>query len=167
MNRRHHPLEIVDRGFFLLACLMAFAILIMQLGEIATRMFGGSIIIVSDMTGMLMAAMVFFALPEVTRRNEHIVADFLIDLMGERVRYLIQRFVSPMASFLYVAALVWLCYQLASSSYFDGVRSSGATRMPLAIPQAALVIGLFAMLVRLAVGLWYGNLHQAEQDEQC
>jgi TRAP-type C4-dicarboxylate transport system permease small subunit len=167
MNSRRHPLEIVDRGFFLLACLMAFAILVMQLGEIAARMFGGSIIVVSDMTGMLMAAMVFFALPEVTRRNEHIVADFLVDLMGERVRYLIQRFISPIASLLYVAALAWLCYQLASSSYFGGVRSPGATRMPLVIPQAALVIGLLAMLVRLAVGLWCGNLHQAEQDEPC
>lgn len=150
MPTSHPPLLVwLDKTLFALACAATVLILLLQLGEITARAFGGSIVFASDATGFLMMAAVFLALPEVTRRNEHITADFVVLLMGPKARHVIGRFIAPAFGALYVLVLIYMLWALAADSYLDGVRSEGVTRLPLAIPQGLMVAALAVMLVRL------------------
>nr|WP_269751239.1 TRAP transporter small permease [Acuticoccus mangrovi] len=129
------------------------AILVLQLAEIILRLAGGSLPFVSETTGFLMAALTFLALPEVTRRREHLTADFVVLMMSESLRRKIELLISPAVSAVYVAALIYTLWGLAYTSWLDGVRSEGITRTPLWIPQAVLLFGLAMMLLRLLVAL--------------
>ena len=144
---------IVDRALFGLACLAGFAILVLQLAEIVMRLGGGSLPFVSETTGFLMAALTFLALPEVTRQRTHLTADFVVLMMSEAMRRRVELVVAPALSAVYVAALIYTLWGLASDSWLDGVRSEGITRTPLWIPQGILLFGLAMMLVRLLVSL--------------
>lgn len=155
MERKRDPLSAIDRALFWLACLCGLAILVLQLAEIAARLFGGSVVFSSEATGFLMAVMVGLALPEVTRANQHITADFVVLMMGPKMRRAIEHFIAPLFSAIYAAILVYLLYALTVSSYVDGVRSEGVTRMPVVIPQAVLLVGVAMMLVRLVIMLFF------------
>lgn len=152
-DSRPEPLRQIDRALFFLACLCGLAILVLQLAEIAARLFGGSVVFSSEVTGFLMAVMVFLALPEVTRLNEHITADFVVLMMGPKLRRAIERYVAPLFSAIYAAMLAYLLFSLGRDSYFDGVRSEGVTRLPIFIPHAVLLLGTIMMLVRLLIQL--------------
>lgn len=147
------PLQWLDFILFSLACLAGLLILVLQLAEIGARMLGSSIVFASESTAFLMAVMVFLALPEVTRRSEHITADFLVIIMGPRLRRLVEAFVAPLAMLIYCVLLVWLLYGLASSSLTDSVRSGGSLRLLLFIPQSILLIGAIVTVVRLTLML--------------
>lgn len=143
----------LDTALFALACLAAVLILVLQLAEIGARMLGSSVVFASESTAFLMAVMVFLALPEVTRRSEHITADFVVLLMGPRLRRLIEAYVAPLSMLVYAAMLAWLLYGLAMSSWADTVRSDGILRLPLYIPQAILFLGIVLTLLRLVLML--------------
>jgi len=153
MDRKPEALRSVDRALFFLACLCGVAILVLQLAEIGARVLGGSVVFSSEATGFLMAIMVFLALPEVTRLNEHITADFVVLMMGPKLRGVIEQIVAPLFSAIYVAILIYLLYALTRDSYLDGVRSEGVTRLPVFIPQAIMLLGIVMMLVRLIIML--------------
>lgn len=144
----------LDQVLFALACLAAAAILVLQLGEIIARLLGSSLPFVSETTGFLMAALTFLALPVVTRRNEHLTADFVLLMMPDRMRRGVEGLLSPLAFVVYAGALIVLLYGLAAASFLDEVRSEGITRTPLWIPQALLILGLLATFVRLSAMLW-------------
>jgi TRAP-type C4-dicarboxylate transport system permease small subunit len=141
----------IDRSLFALACLAGLGILVLQLSEIAARLLGSSITFVAEASGFLMAALTFLALPEVTRRREHLVADFFVARMGRRSRHLVEAVLAPLATALCVAGMTFLMWGLARVSWLDGVRSEGPSRLPLVIPQAVVLVGLAAMLLRLVV----------------
>lgn len=153
MERKPDALRAIDRSLFFLACLCGLTILVLQLAEITARLLGGSVVFSSEVTGFLMAIMVFLALPEVTRLNEHITADFVVLMMGPKLRRFIEHFIAPLFSAIYAAILIYLLYTLSRDSYVDGVRSEGVTRMPVFIPQAILVLGSAMMLLRLVIML--------------
>lgn len=146
----------IDRGLFALACLAGFGILVLQLSEITARLLGSSVTFVAEASGFLMAALTFLALPEVTRRREHLVADFFVARMGPRARHLVEAVLAPLATALCVAGMTFLMWGLARDSWLDGVRSEGPSRLPLILPQAVVLVGLVAMLLRLVAQIVHG-----------
>lgn len=155
MIARSAPLQLIDRALFFLACLCCIAILILQLAEIFARLLGGSVVFSSEATGFLMGIMVFLALPEVTRRSEHITADFVVLMMGPRLRYAIEHYVAPIFSAIYATILIYLLYALTRDSYLDAVRSEGSMRLLVYIPQTIILVGIVMMLVRLVVQIMF------------
>jgi TRAP-type C4-dicarboxylate transport system permease small subunit len=143
----------LDRAGLLLAAISLVSIFMLTMGEIVLRPLGLSIIFATDLYGFLMVAAIFLALGEVTRRREHISADFFVGLLRKRIQHLVEHVISPIATALYVTGLLWVMWGLALDSYIDGVRSEGILRLPLAIPQSVLLFGLLLMLLRLAVML--------------
>jgi TRAP-type C4-dicarboxylate transport system permease small subunit len=154
MATKPDALRLIDRTLFFLACLSGVAILVLQLAEIGARLLGGSVVFSSDATGFLMAVMMFLALPEVTRLKEHITADFVVLMMGPKMRRIIEHLIAPLFSALYVAIITYLLYALMRDSFVDGVRSEGVTRLPIFIPQAIMLVGAIMMLVRLVIMLF-------------
>lgn len=147
-------LALFDRALFYLACVAGALILVLQLAEILLRLLGSSLPFVSETTGFLMAAVTFLALPEVTRRHEHLTADFFLALMPPRLRALVDGVLSPLAFAVYAVLLIWLMWMLAEGSWTDGVRSEGITRTPLWIPQGLILVGLAITLLRLVIQLF-------------
>lgn len=160
-------LALLDRALFYLACVAGALILVLQLAEIVLRLIGSSLPFVSETTGFLMAAVTFLALPEVTRRHEHLTADFFLALMSPRLRALIDGVLSPLAFAIYAVMLIWLMWMLAEGSWTDGVRSEGITRTPLWIPQGLILIGLVITLLRLVLQIFGGRTDRFATQEEA
>ncbi len=158
-------LALFDRALYSLACVAGGLILVLQLAEILLRALGSSLPFVSETTGFLMAAVTFLALPEVTRRHEHLTADFFLALMPPRLRTFIEGVLSPLAFALYACGLIWLMWMLAEGSWTDGVRSEGITRTPLWIPQGLILLGLATVLMRLVIQLLAALSGRTREDD--
>lgn len=143
----------LDRACFSLGCLSVSLIFFFTIAEVILRLFGVSLVWVNDLQGFLMVAAVFLALGDVTRRREHLVADFFTALMPVRVRNVLDMVCYLGFSVVYVLLLMWIVGALAFDSYADGVRSEGILRVPLVLPQALIVAGLAVMLLALLVRL--------------
>jgi TRAP-type C4-dicarboxylate transport system permease small subunit len=129
----------LDRAGLWLACLSVYAIFFLTIAEIALRPFGISIVFANDLQGFLMVTAVFFALGDITRRREHIIADFFIAMMPERVRSALDLVCHLLIGIAYVLLLMWMIGSLAYGSYVDAVRSEGVLRVPLVFPQSLIV----------------------------
>lgn len=158
-------LAVFDRALFSLACVAGALILVLQLAEIGLRLLGSSLPFVSETVGFLMAALTFLGLPEVTRRHEHLTADFVLALMPPRLRRLIEGVLSPFAFAIYAVLLIWLMSALAEGSWTDDVRSEGITRTPLWIPQGIILLGLLTTLLRLSVQILAGLRGHVPMDD--
>jgi TRAP-type C4-dicarboxylate transport system permease small subunit len=104
-----------------------------------------------ELTEVLMAAVIFAALPSLTLRREHIAIDLLDRYYPPRLARLRDR-VIELASALIVAALAWEFFQQAQRMHADGLYTQ-ALQMPLApvvfFACGALAVGAAMHLVTL------------------
>ena len=147
---------LLDRAGFALACLCTFVILLLQAADILLRPFGYTNVYSTEMSGFLIAVAVFMALGDVTRKREHICADFFVAMLPARARILLDYALSLVLTLGYIAALVYILGDLAWNSHLDEVRSEGPLRLLLAIPQGIAVLGLAVMGIRLIADLLAG-----------
>ena len=102
----------------------------------------------------LMAAIVFFALPLVTRTGQHIRADFLEKPLGARTWAILNVFASGVLFVLYAAVLLGVAAHLTYGSFMAGERTQGVLRTPLWIPQLGMTFGLLLTFLRTLLLLW-------------
>jgi TRAP-type C4-dicarboxylate transport system permease small subunit len=105
----------------------------------------------SELSPFLMAMIVFFSIPTVTREEGHIRADFCDTFLSPRARTAIDLFLSGTLFLVYAAVLFWISADLALTSFLGGERSQGLLRTPVWIPQTAMALGLLALLLRTAI----------------
>lgn len=101
-----------------------------------------------ELTEVLMAALIFAALPLVTLRSEHIAVDLLDLWIPARVRKL-QRTLIQLGCAAVVAVLAWVMFGQARQSALDGLQTD-ALRLPLA---PILYFGASAILVSALIHL--------------
>jgi TRAP-type C4-dicarboxylate transport system permease small subunit len=139
-------------------CLIAVAVLIavQLIGRIFDLMlklagrpaYGFMVASLAEMAGYLLAAATFLALASTLKRGAHIRVTMLLSALGPRGRRLLELWAFA-ASAAFVAFATWSVVRLAFDSLrFDEI-SYGLVAIPLAIPQIAMAIGLFALLVAL------------------
>jgi TRAP-type C4-dicarboxylate transport system permease small subunit len=107
-----------------------------------------------EYSSFLMAFIVFFPLAGVTRRREHLAADFFIMAVGGRTEAAIRRWVIPMATLLFAAVILALAAEQTWSSWLDEERSTGPLRTPMWLPQIGMVAALAAMLACAVIELF-------------
>lgn len=130
--------------------------------DIGLRPFNIRFYLAGEMSGFLMAWLIFLTLPTVSRKREHIAADFLVSRFSPRARVAVDRFADILA-LVYVSALVLICGELTATSLADNLRSQGILRTPIAIPQIGMMVGLALLWLRHALFL-VTRLHRGAED---
>lgn len=157
-------LDRIGRGLAAICCAMMFVFLI---ADIVLRNFGIAFLWPIEYSGFLMAFMVFLPLAGVTRRREHMAADFFLNAIGGPVESSFRRALIPLANFLFAAALLYLAYETTAGNLRDGTNSMGPLRTPMWIPQTVMVVALAAMLVTSLIDLlrWSDARPPSELDQ--
>lgn len=151
LSRAIAALDLFGRVVGGLSCAALFLLLI---AEITLRKAGVAFLWSAEYSTFLMAFIVFFPLAGVTRRREHLAADFFIAAMGGRVEAALRRWVIPVATLLFCAAIFALAAEQTWMSWRDDMRSTGPLRTPIWLPQLGMVAALAATLVSAAADLF-------------
>lgn len=142
----------MERAAFWVAMASCILLTGFTLAEIAARVVGVQFYIAGEFNGMLMAWLIFFALPVVTKARQHLVVDFFLGMMSPRVRQVIG-WIGALLMVIYVAALLYFCTKLALASWKNNVRSIGMLRTLVVYPQAGMVLGLTLMWISSVIVL--------------
>ena len=155
--------SILDRFYALTlwlaaACLIAIAGLVgaQVVGRVADLLlklsgqppYGFMIASLAEMAGYLLAATSFLALAGTLKRGAHIRVTMLLGALSERVRFLLELWALAASSGFVLFATTSVARLAYDSIRFKEV-SYGLIPIPLAIPQAAMAIGLLALLIAL------------------
>jgi TRAP-type C4-dicarboxylate transport system permease small subunit len=128
----------------LLACIT----LLITLDVVGRYLFNRPLRGAFELTEVLMAALIFAALPLVTLRSEHIAVDLLDIWIPARARRL-QRTLIQLACAAVVAVLGWVMFSQARQMALDGLHTD-----TLRVPLAPIVyFGAAAILVSALVHL--------------
>lgn len=140
------------------ACLVAIGVLVgvQVIGRIADLLlklsgrppYGFMIASLAEMAGYLLAATSFLALAATLKRGAHIRVTMLLGALPPRARFLFELWALVTGS-AFVAFMTWSVARLVWDSIRFNEVSYGLLPIPLAIPQAAMAIGLLALLVAL------------------
>lgn len=146
MERALHRLETAALAIGALSCGLLTILTILDIG---LRPLNITFHVAGEMSGFLMAWLIFLTLPTVSRSRQHITADVFLSRFPPAVRRGFGR-ISDVTALLYVSALVWICGELTLSSLADNLRSQGILRTPIAIPQIGMMLGLALLWLRHA-----------------
>ena len=150
LQRLSLVLDRIGRTVGALSCAVLFLLLIT---DIFLRKFGISFHWSIEYSSFLMAFIVFFPLAGVTRRREHLLADFFIMAIGGRTEAAIRRWLIPVTTLLFSAVILALAVDQTWTSWLDEERSTGPLRTPMWLPQIGMVVALAAMLACAAIDL--------------
>lgn len=83
----------------------------------------------NDVISFIMPAMIFLALPEVTRRNQHIAITFLVEAMGDVVAAKWGR-VLALVSAVVAALTAWIVASSALKQFSTGILTNTVIQVP-------------------------------------
>ncbi len=157
-------LDRVGRGLAAACCALLFLFLI---ADIVLRNVGIAFLWPIEYSGFLMAFIVFLPLAGITRRREHMAADFFLNAIGGRVESSFRRWLIPLANLLFALALLYFAYETTSGNWQDGTNSMGPLRTPIWIPQIVMIVALLAMVVTSLIDLvrWSDARPPSELDQ--
>ena len=157
-------LDRIGRGLASICCAIMFLLLI---ADISLRQLGITFLWPIEYSGFLMAFIVFLPLAGVTRRREHMAADFFLNGIGGRVERSSRRALIPIANLLFCCMLVYLAFETAQTSWADGTNSMGPLRTPMWLPQSVMVASLAAMALNSLIDLvrWSDARPPSELDQ--
>ncbi|MDM8165886.1 TRAP transporter small permease subunit [Roseovarius sp.] len=107
----------------------------------------------SEGGGLLMAWMIFLALPMVMRTRGHIATDFVVAHLPGRARAVLSM-AGHVLMIAYLCCLVWYCADLAHSNWQGGARFQGILRLPMYVVQSGILFGIVLMLLSEVLILW-------------
>lgn len=150
LQRLSLALDRIGRTIGALSCAVLFLLLIV---DIFLRKAGFSFHWSIEYSSFLMAFIVFFPLAGVTRRREHLLADFFIMAIGGRTEAVLRRWVIPSMTLLFSVVILALAAEQTWTSWLDEERSTGPLRTPMWLPQLGMVVALAALLACAAIDL--------------
>jgi TRAP-type C4-dicarboxylate transport system permease small subunit len=122
--------------------LLAFITALTTLDVVGRYLFNRPLRGAFELTEMVMATLIFAALPLVTLRREHVAVDLLDAWLGPRARK-VQHALIQVACTAILAVLAWVMFRQARQSALDGLHTD-ALRLPIA---PILYFGAAAILV--------------------
>jgi TRAP-type C4-dicarboxylate transport system permease small subunit len=145
-------LERICAGAAALAALLLLLLFGLGLAEILVRNLGiGSLTFASELSGYLLAAILLLPLGHVMARGQHIRVALLLD-KWPRFTWTLD-FAATLFGLVIAALLAWALTDYAWVSAEQGARSYFATRTPLWLPQLALALGGWTLVLGLAARL--------------
>lgn len=168
MERIANALDRAGRTLAALSCALLFVFLI---ADIVLRNLNVNFLWPIEYSGFLMAFIVFLPLAGITRRREHMAADFFINSVGGQVERTSRRIIIPIAVLLFAFGMLYLAWITAWGSWVDETNSMGPLRTPMWIPQSVMVVAFIAMafnaiidLIRLSAARPASELDALEQE---
>jgi len=147
----------MERAMQLLSVLCCAALAVFTLLDIGMRLLHAEFFLANELNRVFLAWAIFFALPMVTRKREHLRVDFLLNMLKPGARRVLEA-LSDLLTMAYIGILILLLSSFAYGSWVDGVRSQGMLRLPEAYAQAGLVISLvLAVFSQVAIVLCRRN----------
>lgn len=132
--------RVSDVGFLISMLIMAFLVLSITWEVVNRFVMGSSSVWVTEVSGYLVAGILFMAAGNVYRENGHVGMTMLLDKLHPHsqnvARILIDAFV-----LIFALVISWATYDMAKLSYDLGWTSSTTLAMPLYIPQAFMPVG--------------------------
>jgi TRAP-type C4-dicarboxylate transport system permease small subunit len=110
--------------------------------------YGFLVASLAEIAGYLLAAASFLALAATLKRGAHIRVTMLLGSVSERARYFLELWALAVAAG-FVAFIGVSLLSLTYDSFLFNEVSYGILPVPLAIPQAVMTFGAFALLVAL------------------
>lgn len=161
----------LDRAGRALAAVCCAVMFVLLISDIVLRKFSINFLWPIEYNGFLMAFIVFLPLAGITRRREHMAADFFINSIGGGVERGFRQVIIPVAVLLFALGMLYLAWMTARGSWMDETNSMGPLRTPMWIPQSVMVIACVAMafnalvdLIRLSAARPASELDALEQE---
>ena len=141
----------------MVAALLLGALAALMLAEVLARnAFGASLHLTWELGTYAMAGVFFLGAASALRHGDHVRVGIALELLGPRASRVLDLLVTALA-LLVVAYLLYSVAALAGRSLAGDVRSWSGYRIPLAVPQLMLVVGialLWLQLLARAIRLW-------------
>lgn len=160
--------KVGDFSFHLSLLVTAFLVVAITWEVVNRFLFSTSSVWVSEVSGYLVASMLFLAAGRVYREGGHVSMSIFIDMLTGAPKFALLALIDALV--LGLALVVgYATYDMALLSYQLNWRSSTTLAMPLFIPQMLMPIGA-AVLALEAIRLLVRNICgvcQARQGEQA
>jgi TRAP-type C4-dicarboxylate transport system permease small subunit len=143
LDRLARALELALALAFIAAVLLNFT------NVVGRYLFGLSLLAADEIQVFVMVAMTFLGAVVVTRRNQHLRMDVLVQFMPAELR-LALRIIEPLLLALLAGFVLWQSWFYASQMLRIGRRSDMAG-MPMWIPHGVVALGFGLILI---VALW-------------
>lgn len=130
----------IERAAVKLAAVLLFGLMLLTFVDVAGRnLFNKPLTGASELTEILLALVIFLMLPQVARRNEHIVIDLIDQICSPTVRKVLDAFACVLASIMF-GLIAWQCWILANRAI-----GYGDSTAALQIPVGPILYGLAIM----------------------
>ncbi|GAA4344180.1 hypothetical protein GCM10023165_27150 [Variovorax defluvii] len=151
----------IERAAVNLAAILLFALMLLTFVDVAGRnLFNKPLTGASELTEILLALVIFLMLPQVARRNEHIVIDLIDQICSDRVRKALDIFACVLAAIMF-GLIAWQCWILANRAM-----GYGDSTAALQIPVGPILYGLSVMAGIVAVASLLAIAPQHPKTEQ-
>jgi TRAP-type C4-dicarboxylate transport system permease small subunit len=128
--------------------MLAFMTLLITVDVLGRYLFGSPTFIATEVSGYLMAAMVFLGLARISRTGQQIEVTILLDRMPDKPRKWV-RFSTLTVSLIFIAWFAVLTIGPVRQNLDFGSRSITPLKMPMWIPTLFIPIGLGLLSVDL------------------
>lgn len=112
--------------------------------------FGSSLLLAEEVCGYLLVAVALFAYAEALKRDSHVRVDMIFCRLAARARSRLD-LAFCLLSVGAIAVVTWATVVMVYRAYARGVIVPGILLTPVWIPQAAMVIGLGAVILQLLI----------------
>ncbi|VTU31646.1 TRAP-type C4-dicarboxylate transport system, small permease component [Variovorax sp. PBS-H4] len=130
----------IERAAVNLAAVLLFGLMLLTFVDVVGRnLFNKPLTGASELTEILLALVIFLMLPQVARRNEHIVIDLIDQICSPMVRKVLDAIACVLASIMF-GLIAWQCWILANRAI-----GYGDSTAALGIPVGPVLYGLAIM----------------------
>lgn len=153
MRGLDRALEALAEGAGYLAGSVVFGLtLLIAAGVFARRVLGAPLLVVDEVSGYLLLAIVFLGLAYTMKAEGHIRSDILLAHVPPRARQRLETFATCLA-LGFTGVLLAGAWAIAAEYYTRGTLSFKYLQIPLWIPASLLVVGVALLLLQLALRL--------------
>jgi len=149
LDRLYHLSGVLSGCLILAICLLVSCqILLNATSRIIGPVLPTTIPSYADFSGFMLAAASFLALAHTLRSGGHIRVNLVTQQFSTRMRVVFE-FITLVLSTGLIGYALWYMVLLVEESHRYGDQSSGIIAIPLAIPQAAVAVGLAILFIAL------------------
>jgi TRAP-type C4-dicarboxylate transport system permease small subunit len=136
MTRSGRWIDMMGRGFNIVACLAVILMMLLTCADVIMRIFGRPITGTYEMIGYLGIVTVAFALAYTSIKKGHVAVELLANKLPKRMQFFIGGITSLLSTGLF-SLIAWQC-----ALYGKDLKISGEVSMTLGIPTYPFAYGM-------------------------
>jgi len=134
------------------ALLIVVVLVMTTVGVFSRYVLSRPLLGIDEGTGFLVVAIVMLGAAEALRKGDHIRIDLLVDVVGPRMRLVLDLWAYA-AVLAFAVLLFQTAWDTVSFSRSFGAYSDGYLALPLWIPQSAMLVGAVLLGLQAVAGL--------------